>query len=424
MHVSCVTPAGLPCAVPCTHSTHHARYFAAVVNSSSRQYGDNSRVEQLTGLRFFAALGVLLCHAQLLAPSTGTNFLFDLGGHGVTLFFVLSGFVLTWRYDTTDGDPVVGSRIAARLDIRRFAAARFARIAPLYWMALGLTAVAYGTIGPHVSLGPPPQDAAHWAMGLGLNAFALQAWIPSIPVQQFWNAPGWSISAEFFFYACFPWLLGRRWLSGHAGSFLGVMAFFSLVLGLYLLLLKLTGAWGSVGLMFATRLPLLGLLPFVVGMLCCRLMRRNPHWRTHHSGWTVLALVLLVSVAWWAEQWSNGPWGLLALVLIAQLVYVPLFALLVVSLALDEGLLGRAMRSAPLVLLGHASYALYLLHWLPIGIAAHLMEPGRAAPLWSLAVGVASLTALSVLVYARFETPLRLWLVAALGQRRFAQRVS
>ena len=410
--------------MPGPNSTHHARYFAAVVNFSSGQCGDDSRVEQLTGLRFFAALGVLLCHAQLLAPSTGTKFLLDLGGHGVTLFFVLSGFVLTWRYDAAGGSPVIGNRIVAGLDIRRFVAARFARIAPLYWLALALTAVAYGTLGSQISLGPPPEDTAHGVMSLSLNALALQAWIPSISMQQFWNAPGWSISAEFFFYACFPWLLGRRWLSGRAGSFLGVMVVFAWGLGLYLLLLKLTGAWGPVGLIFATRLPLLGLLPFVVGMLCCRLMRRNTHWRTPHSGWTVLALALLVGAAWWAERWSNGPWGLLAPVLMAQLVYVPLFAMLVVSLALDEGLIGRAMRTAPLVALGHASYALYLLHWLPIGIASHLLGPGRPAPLWALAAGIASLVALSVLVYERFETPLRLWLVAIFARRRFAQQVA
>ena len=94
-----------------------------------------ARVEQLTGLRFFAALGVLLCHFHVLIPDAEPKFLFDLGGHGVTLFFVLSGFVLTWRYDAPHQISTGKTRTGQlpRINLAAFASARFARIAPVYW---------------------------------------------------------------------------------------------------------------------------------------------------------------------------------------------------------------------------------------------------------------------------------------------------
>lgn len=378
-----------------------------------------SRVEQLTGLRFLAALGVLLCHFHVLAPYMGAKFLFDLGGHGVTLFFVLSGFVLTWRYDAPwreHAGPNGASDGAPRVDVAAFAAARFARIAPVYWLALALTLLAYLATGAGVALGPPPADAAEGAAGLVVNALALQAWVPSEHVQQFWNAPGWSISAEFFFYACFPWLLRQRWLSGSAVSFALVMLVFSVLLGLYLAVLWASGLWGATGLAFAARVPLLGLLPFVVGMLCCRLLRRKPHWRHHQGGWTLLALALLTASAWAADAWAPPQAVLLHMLLVSYGVYVPLFALLIVCLALDNGPLARGLRSPVLVLLGNASYALYLLHWLPLGVALWWLGPEGAAPLAGVLAGVAGLVALSVLVYRWFEAPLRLHLVATLGR--------
>jgi peptidoglycan/LPS O-acetylase OafA/YrhL len=56
----------------------------------------------LTGLRFFAALYVILFHFDLRTPFNFLpGFLHELvaaGRLGVTLFFVLSGFILTFSY--------------------------------------------------------------------------------------------------------------------------------------------------------------------------------------------------------------------------------------------------------------------------------------------------------------------------------------
>lgn len=77
------------------------------------------RYSNLDGLRFFAALTVLLFH---LGYS-------DHGHMAVDLFFVMSGFVLTHRYVSSLNTP---------LEIRRFFLNRLRTLVPTYW--LGTTA--------------------------------------------------------------------------------------------------------------------------------------------------------------------------------------------------------------------------------------------------------------------------------------------
>jgi peptidoglycan/LPS O-acetylase OafA/YrhL len=85
----------------------------------------------LTGLRFFAALYVVLFH-QETTFAAGHHFskpLLTFLGHGylaVSLFFVLSGFVLTYNY----ADRWSETRFS------KFLLSRFARIYPVYALTL------------------------------------------------------------------------------------------------------------------------------------------------------------------------------------------------------------------------------------------------------------------------------------------------
>src|SRR5262245_37185985 len=55
----------------------------------------------LTGIRFYAALGLYLCHVHLVPGAetfTSQRLLFNLGDAGVSFCFVLSGFILRYNY--------------------------------------------------------------------------------------------------------------------------------------------------------------------------------------------------------------------------------------------------------------------------------------------------------------------------------------
>lgn len=134
--------------------------------------GTSPRVYQLDALRGLLALGVVAYHV-LDAPEA-------FGTWGVYAFFVLSGFAMEHVY-------------GRRLDVRTFAAARIARLAPLWIPVVLVTALLDGVLDP---------------IRLGLNltgAFGFVApGATSIPTG------GWSIGIEVVCYAAFVALAWRR----------------------------------------------------------------------------------------------------------------------------------------------------------------------------------------------------------------------
>ncbi|HMN15902.1 MAG TPA: acyltransferase family protein, partial [Bellilinea sp.] len=79
------------------------------------------RYDALTGIRFIAAFGVFVAHFGH----------FDFGAQGVSLFFVLSGFILTKVYTEKPWTP------------GQFYWARFARIYPAYFISLAFALPVY-----------------------------------------------------------------------------------------------------------------------------------------------------------------------------------------------------------------------------------------------------------------------------------------
>ena len=144
------------------------------------------RLDSLTSLRFFAAAFVAAGHwGNVIHPYSRLRE--ALGGYylGVSFFFVLSGFVLTWSH--RPGDTARG-----------FYWRRFARIWPLYMvtLALSLGVIALERTDLHLSHGLP-------------SVFFVQAFVPSLAVMYFGNSPAWSLSCEAFFYGLFPVLRAR-----------------------------------------------------------------------------------------------------------------------------------------------------------------------------------------------------------------------
>ncbi|MCP4503608.1 MAG: acyltransferase [Deltaproteobacteria bacterium] len=91
-------------------------------------------LKMLTGIRFLAALHVVIYHLWRYDAWHPPGIVLDAVAAGpvaVTLFFVLSGFILTYTYASTDGESA--SLLSSSTAFWRV---RFARIYPVY--ALGL----------------------------------------------------------------------------------------------------------------------------------------------------------------------------------------------------------------------------------------------------------------------------------------------
>ena len=157
----------------------------------------------LNSLRFFAALLVLLCHAQMNLGALNIKHaewpILYLGTDSVHFFFVLSGFLLTYLALTEfEGTGTI--------NIRRFFFKRILRIWPLYYLCVALGFIVLGLIVPYIQ-GKPYLT---FSVGQGLPYYLF--FLPNYMAALTMDGSGalfalWSIGVEEQFYLFFPFLM-------------------------------------------------------------------------------------------------------------------------------------------------------------------------------------------------------------------------
>lgn len=367
------------------------------------------QISSLTGLRFFAALHVLVYHlalhfkADFAALPVWASNIVGSGHLGVPLFFLLSGFVMAVTYlDAAPGVKVV-------IDARRYWVARLARIYPVYLLSLLLSLplfLAYKVPGVTGLL----STAKAVANGL-MHGMLLQSWYPKIILD--WNPPAWSLSVEAFFYGSFPFVVASFGLMtlDRKGLFRSAVALWMLSIALTLGALMVQYANPgmdpkSIG-GFRCVLPLLRLPDFLIGIMVGRLflLRKTTG---EGSGLPSLisagaALAILVAMGLTPETIDHN--------LISSLMLLP-FAILLYGISHQVGLISHLLSKPGMVLLGEASYALYILHW-PVlfgvkqGLFLFQGHPIVSSPLFYLPLSGVLTIGLSVLVFRYLEAPLR-----------------
>lgn len=309
-------------------------------------------IRALTGVRFFAALWVVLYH------STRHNFdllvrhhydalhavypLTAAGVRGVDVFFILSGFVLALNY---------ADRLGGRFRLGptgRFLWLRLARIWPLYMLVI----LASGALRllRHELWGSAPVDQLTWPMLLK-QALLVQQWFPPRTGQTSWDGPAWSLSAEWLAYLLFPVAvlaltrlrrgLGAPWLLALSG-----LVMLPLVVGITL-------RHDMGGPVWVARI----LCEFVAGMLLHAGASRldlGPRGRRWVGRGAVASVLAVVVVLYAVRGLQLDGW--------VSMYVVVLFVPLVGCLALGTGPLHDLLSTRTLVLGGAISYALYLIH--------------------------------------------------------------
>ena len=353
-------------------------------------------LKALTGLRFFAALAVLAFH---FATHGGAGLpevvrtIMGRGDTGVNFFFVLSGVVLAYSY------------AARNTDKRSFWIARVARIYPLYIIAMlmGL---------PQFLARAGAMERAPAGIVALSEAGMLQAWAP-------WaldglNGAGWSLSVEAFFYALFPWLLPvmTRWTRRQLLTRAGVIWALGVLIQIALLAWQnaTTGEAQRYAIgAFAAFSPIANLPNFIVGMATGLLFIQRADAPAQGAARATLLEALLVVLVLGALAATFIPAHLLRTGLIA-----PVFAALMYVFARGRGLLSKLVSTAPMLLLGNASYALYLVQGHTYAFLQEtVLKLLPAGGLLYMAVAFAAILGVSIASYYVIETPARKAIVNA-----------
>jgi peptidoglycan/LPS O-acetylase OafA/YrhL len=299
--------------------------------SDNRGYARRTELPALTSLRGFAALTVLLFHTSSLALSykdgADTGFallkIWSRGYLAVDLFFFLSGFVLTHVY----GDLLAEDRMWR--GVGRFLWARFCRIYPASAFAAGVCALQF-TLG-RVQL----PDGVSFKAQLIANLTLMQVpWLDSILL----NPLSWSISAEFYAYLMFPFLVPVM-LRLKTPAVLGIGA---------ALLTAIAVAHGFEGYDRGAGWPALfrALPEFTAGIVAYRCYKQEflrKFWQTDATFAGVIALI----VAACFMRVSDGA------------IVVLLWALLMASVC-NAGRSSHFIDARPLRWLGEISYSVYI----------------------------------------------------------------
>jgi len=353
---------------------------------------NDRKLGALTGVRFLAAAAVLVCHYHqlgLIQVWPGLVAFLDGGRPAVTLFFVLSGFILAYNYYALD----------SRAETRGFWVSRLARLYPN--VLLGL-AIAIPTVVIAIFDGRRNYMLDwfaldnHYALGLTVSFLAqltmTTAWLPVASFNQPWNGPAWSIGCEVFFYLLFPLLI--RCVRRHSTRTLLVI----LIVGFIAqgILIATIGTFAPVGRagFLVSQFPVTHLYSFLLGISACRI------YLSHGSK--------LSRVPWFrpvALSFSIACVSTLAVTQVVKPFYYPMapfFALIILALALPTRRYRSVLSLAPLILLGEASYALYMTH-LPLG---HIFQwAGASGPTgW---IALFATVVLSIAVLKWWETPMR-----------------
>ncbi len=308
----------------------------------------------LTSVRIFAALYVVLLHSFLwsghLYVTTWLGRFIRNGYTAVGFFFTLSGFILSHVYLNTE-KPLIR---------RAFWTSRFARAYPQLFASLLLDVPRDFMI--RMAIHGPLNGLIRTCTALVGESFLLQAWLPIFTGL---NAPSWSLSAEAFFYLLFPFTALWIWRRKRGASVALFFVFWLIAMSTPLLVTKLHPAlFVEVPLSVLQHnievMPIFRIFEFFAGIATCAFQQSviTPltEQRRNRFGWGALVVAGLLFYA--AIQYSTH----IPLLVMSDGFLLPVYGLTILGLVNVRGWLQRLMSRPLFVLMGEASYAVYLLH--------------------------------------------------------------
>lgn len=334
-----------------------------------------AHIDALTSPRFLFGLYVLVKHAGWsgmksmgMLPKPIDTFMSN-AEVSISYFFTMSGFVLAYVY--------LG-KFAQQGSVWRYTRARFARVYPVFFLSLILLI----PFVPWVSLA---HDLPQF--------FLLQSWLPqSMSDGSYvsnWNMQSWTLSVELFCYVTFPTTL--RWFES-----LSTRAIVWWIAGICVLMvaLRLPGIDEGKHALFAwlnyLPFPIVRWPEFIYGILLAILYRRGA---APKSALALHLLILVVGVLLFTVHslWLYGPLAVMSGMIV-----------LLLTTSSSSSPLNRILTHPLSVMLGRASYSLYILQ-LPVYYILHAAFPtgwfGKLAY-------VPLMIVLSVVVFFLFEEPI------------------
>jgi peptidoglycan/LPS O-acetylase OafA/YrhL len=313
----------------------------------------SGEIKALTGLRIIAAVWVVLFHFRPMLRAAAPEFsdalapVLNCGAQGVDLFFILSGFVLTWNYLDR-----LGWSWSTRGTLH-FLWLRLARVWPVYLVTLHLAA-AWVIFTLHAGHVPSDEVGRLTAVSYVRQLLLVQLWFQPFFDGSSWDGPAWSISAEWLAYLLFGLLILVVFRMAHATRARNLiwLAFAASLPPVLLLLVsgQFYTPWSW--------LPRI-VMQFIAGALvAAAVIRLRPTGRVRRSAGclSVLLLAAIVGLVYLLD--AHPVPGVIDSAGLVDVLFVPL----VMTLAMGVGSLPRLLSTRVMVYGGQISFCLYMVH--------------------------------------------------------------
>lgn len=343
-------------------------------------------IKPLTSLRFVFALMIFMHHYSIKKGSS--EVLFPEGFLGVTFFFILSGFILSYTY----WDRISGGTVS----IGDFLKRRIFKLYPLHLLCLVIASII--SRSSHI-------------LEIVPNVLLLQSWIPLKEYYFSGNAVSWCLSDEMFFYLVFPFFI----LFFNRHSLKSELLGLGIVLMFYICLIQLIPNSYTHALFYIN--PLLRSLDFVIGILLFRIYKRwivNDKINSYGSIFinileftsiVLLFLMILISPTI-PEQYKY-----------ASYYWLPM-CIMIISFSYTShnkksgGIISHILSYPLFVKLGEVSFCFYMIHTICITVCNGIFNRIGFITDWYFRLPIILIITiyLSILCYSHFEKPVSKWL--------------
>ena len=349
-------------------------------------------IDGLTSIRFFAAFFVFFSHLEARWPLSGPHFITNIISQGpvaMSLFFILSGFILTYNY----------KNMQPHREYSQFIMRRFARIYPVYILAACLTLYWLG-----VPLHGDFQALAKIVFLMFTNIFIIQAWFPASFA--YWNdGLSWSLSVEAFCYLLFPAILYYFLkLTDKARKNILIICYLCTILpSISFVLLDPKPIFPTI-----YALPIFRLPEFIMGIICCLIFFDTKTCKSIQFKFMLTVLFLLGYLALFGNSFP-------VIYIIHNFIVIPCFCLIIYYIAhADSQFPFNLLKNKYLKFLGESSYSFYLMQLLPLKWGVTLVAHYHffAKHHWFLAITLFVINLLlATACYKLIEKPMRKYLL-------------
>lgn len=317
-----------------------------------------SKINSLQSIRFVAILCVITSHCPLG----------DFGGFGVSLFIILSGFVMFYNYQTRS----INTGIIPSL---KFTIGKIKKLYPLHLLTMTLPLLlALNQLVKHFSI----SSLLCLIFKSISNILLIQDWFPKTSIYFSLNAVAWYLSLCLFLYFIFPSVLKniRKFSLSQALNTIGVILTIQIAISICLKYITVNNAFIDNFIHWFTYIfPISRSLDFIIGCCLCVVFSDtkiiNTQYKTVKTSITFTVLELLaifasIYIHYYLFIQRKTFFGSESFVYTT--IYTPCSSLLIFLFAMNRGLLSKLMTNKLTIWIGDLSPYLFLIHFQVISV--------------------------------------------------------